>query len=496
MRRLFERIALYSHKRPDAVALADSATSLTWRQLKANVDYFASLLDARRVAILMANSCAWAVLDLALQRRGETCIPLPAFFSDEQLTHVLDDSAADFVVTDQPERIAALLGMAPTLEFRVAGRTVAAFRPVGRAEPGFPAGTAKLTYTSGTTGRPKGVCIGAQAMATVAANLGEAVNATSYDRSLSLLPLSTLLENIGGLYAPLYRGAAACLPDLADCGLAGSSEVEPARLVAALARFRPTSMIVVPQLLKVLVEAFESGAPPPRQLRFVAVGGARTAPALLERARAVAVPVYEGYGLSEACSVVSINLPGCDRPGSVGKPLPHAGVRIAADGEIIVTGTLFSGYLGRPGAPSTQWATGDLGYIDADGYLHVSGRKRNAYATAFGRNVSPEWVEGELLADDALIQAAVFGEARPYNIAVVVPRPGADSASVATAVGRANRRLPDYARVHRWAIAEAPFSPHNGLASAAGAVNRDAVGAAHNTAILSLFSDEETNAVV
>jgi long-subunit acyl-CoA synthetase (AMP-forming) len=305
---------------------------------------------------------------------------------------------------------------------------------------------------------------------------------------LSLLPLSTLLENIGGVYAPLASGGLACVPDLATCGMQGSSGVQPERLIGTLHRYAPTSIILVPQLLKVLVEARAAGVALPASLRFIAVGGAPTSPALIERARAFGLPVYEGYGLSESASVVSLNRPGDARVGSVGRPLPHVHVRIAADGEIQVAGNLFSGYLGVDALAETYWPTGDLGYLDADGYLFVTGRKKTAFATAYGRNVAPEWVESELTGSGAILQAAVFGEGRPYSVGVIVPHPRASQEQLSLAIDATNQRLPDYARVLAWTVGSEPFSPRNGQANATGALNRNAIASRYAAQIEHLYA--------
>ncbi len=494
MRPLLQRIARHSRQRPERPALADSRCALTYAELQAEIERLcAQLSEGQRIALLLGNSCAWAVLDLAILRLGATCIPVPPFFADGQLQHLLADARPDLIITDQPQRLAGMLPIATAQSLAVTGQLLTRFRISGTSTDPLPADTAKLTYTSGTTGRPKGVLLTGAAMEKVTLSLSEAVQASPDDRTLSLLPLSTLLENIGGLYAPLYNGAQACLPDLAECGMNGSSGVDPALLIAALDRFRPSSMIAVPQLLKVMVEAAEAGTAPPQSLRFVAVGGARTAPALIERARRTGLPVYEGYGLSETCSVVSLNLPGRERLGSTGRPLPHVRVRIADDGEVLVSGTLFSGYLGQADARRQEWHTGDLGHLDADGFLHITGRKSSAFATAYGRNLSPDWVEGELLGCRALTQAVVLGEGRPYNVAVLVPHPRASAAAVSAALFSINRRLPDYARVRRWIIAREPFSPRNGLANAAGAVDRAAVGTAYADPIQNLYQEEESH---
>jgi long-subunit acyl-CoA synthetase (AMP-forming) len=185
----------------------------------------------------------------------------------------------------------------------------------------------------------------------------------------------------------------------------------------------------------------------PSSLRFIAVGGAPVSPLLLKRARALGLPVYEGYGLSEAASVVSMNVPGKDCIGSVGQPLPHGSVDIADDGEIVVRGNLFSGYLGQPFRQIEEWATGDIGFIDSDGHLHITGRKKTAFATAHGRKLAPEWIESELTGTSAIAQAALFGEGRSWNIAVVVPCDAAAGARIGPDIEVLNQTLPDYARV-------------------------------------------------
>ncbi len=496
MNLVFSRIAEHARRNPQRAAISDACNTIRYGQLQAEIERLSPLFTGRRVALLLANGCPWAVLDLAVLHAGATCIPLPAFFSDAQLRHVLADARPELVITDQPQRLTRLSHVAPEAQRTVAGAPATWFRMPVAAGGRFPADTRKLTYTSGTTGTPKGVCLGDDALQTVSVGLSRALRGNADDRTLSLLPLSTLLENIGGLYAPLYSGAHAFVPDLSECGIRGSSSVDAAALVAALHRFQPSSTIVVPQLLKAMVIAIEAGAVAPPHLRFVAVGGARTAPTLLARARRAGLPVFEGYGLSEACSVVSLNLPDSDRLGSVGQPLPHAQLRISENGEIVVGGTLFKGYLGQLDASPEEWRTGDLGYFDRGGYLHITGRADHAFTTAFGRNVAPEWIESELLGAGALLQAAVFGGGMPYNVAVLVVHPTTTGAGIRSAVAEANSRLPDYARVQRWTVAAEPFSAANGLANNAGAVDRGAVARRYALELENLYQGAEQHVSV
>jgi long-subunit acyl-CoA synthetase (AMP-forming) len=349
----------------------------------------------------------------------------------------------------------------------------------------------KVTYTSGSTAAPKGVCLGAADLEAVAQSLAGATAALGVERHLCLLPLATLLENVGGIYAPLLAGARAMLPGAAATGMSYAGPDVP-RLLACIGASKPDSLILVPELLRLLVAAAERGWPVPLTLKFVAVGGASVASELLERAAAVGLPVYEGYGLSECASVVCLNTPAARRKGSAGRPLPHAHVRVDDDGQLMVSGVTMRGYLGdAPRRPGEEWATGDLGEIDAEGYVYVRGRLRNIYITSFGRNVSPEWVEREIALEPAIRHVLVHGEARPYAVAIVsANRDGADAASIDRAIAAANARLPDYARVRRWIRATEPFTLENGLLTSNGRLRRREIELRHGALLDALYREE------
>jgi long-subunit acyl-CoA synthetase (AMP-forming) len=353
----------------------------------------------------------------------------------------------------------------------------------------LPAGTAKVTYTSGTTGAPKGVCLSRAHIETVAHSLLEATGANADDRHLCLTPLSTLLENIGGVHVPLLAGACSFVLPLAEVGLSGASGLHVQTMMRALSTSQATSAILAPQMLAALVSAIESGIPTPTNLRFLAVGGAPVSRRLLERANAIGLPVFEGYGLSECASVVTLNAPGAHRPGSQGRPLPHQPVSISSDGEVLVSGLVFLGYLGHAQI-TTPWPTGDLGYLDDDGFLHLRGRRKDQFITSFGRNVAPDWVEGELTAHPAIAQAAVFGEARPFNVAVLTTTPGASDEAIGLAIADTNARLPDYARIAQWFTGTEPFGVANGQLTTNGRIRRAAIHAAYQSKIESFYQEE------
>jgi acyl-CoA synthetase (AMP-forming)/AMP-acid ligase II len=442
----------------------------------------------RALGIASDNAPEWAVLDLAALSLGVPVVPLPGFFSREQQRHAIRDAGVDLLVTAAPAGFAELGAAAPVT---IAGAAMSALR-LATPTVRLPRGTAKVTYTSGTTGAPKGVCLDARAMERVARSLVTACELSPDDRHLAGLPLATLLENVGGVYAPLLAGGCATLAPLQDLGVRGASGFAAETFLAALSAADATTTILVPQMLAALVAAIERGARAPGALRFVAVGGGKVPPRLLERAEALGLPVYEGYGLTECASVVALNTPGARRRGAVGRPLPHAAVTIAADGEVLVSGATLLGYAGDATPAPAVWPTGDIGRIDEAGHLHLAGRKRNVLVTAFGRNVAPEWVESELGSQGVIAQAAVFGDSRPWLAAVIVPARAGDRAGVDAALAAGNAALPDYARVRAWIEATEPFTPANGLATANGRVRRDAVGERYRIPLDLLYDGEES----
>ncbi|MDB5972549.1 MAG: Long-chain-fatty-acid--CoA ligase FadD15 [Hydrocarboniphaga sp.] len=490
---LLAAVRAHALRRPAAIALEGPQSALSYRELERAIGDLGAELrrhGSRRVALLADNGMAWALAELACLDAGLLCVPLPSFFSPGQIVHALRSAGIDTLLVDPRLSLPSPLFDAPSVPLDalpvLAGVLHRVRLPTPPAITGLHAGTCKITFTSGTTGEPKGVCLGIEEQQSVAAALLGASGADEDARHLCVLPLSTLLENIGGLYAPLLAGATTCVWPLADVGLSGASALNVHKLLEAIITARASSVILVPQMLLALVSAIEAGAPRPVSLRFIAVGGASVSPALLQRAIALGLPVFEGYGLSECASVVALNRADAQRPDTVGKPLPHVQISIAGDGEILVTGSSFRGYVGEaPRDRGQAVATGDIGYLDSDGFLHITGRKKNIFVTSFGRNVSPDWVERELCLHPAIAQAAVFGEAAPFNVAVIVARaPGIDAAIAAV-----NRELPDYARIRKWIAASAPFTPANDQGTANSRLRRAQIRAAYASQIESLYQD-------
>jgi len=463
------------------VALEDGQQHWSAAALQQAVDAAQAWLQESHPQVLASvldNSAAFVALDEALLATGRVHVPLPPFFTAAQMQHALAATGADTLVTE-----AAWAQAWPGLTWQaihIAGRDLLIARLPGKPCH-LPPGTAKITFTSGTTGTPKGVCLSREAMDNVARGIVSALAPLGIERHLNALPFSVLLENIAGLMAPRQLGTTLITLGMQALGLQGSSQFDAALFHQAVSSSQAQSLILLPQMLRAwcgyLQHTRQRG---PACLRFVAVGGAAVGPALLQTAHALGLPAYEGYGLSEGASVQALNLPGASKPGSVGRPLGHAQIRCAADGELEVSGSLFGGYLGDPAAPPAWWPTGDLGSIDADGFVFVQGRKKHVLITSFGRNVSPEWVETSLCGQPDILQAVVFGDGEPSLSAVLWPlAPDASDAALQAAVDRSNHQLPDYARVGRWTRARAAFHHTTGLATANGRAQRPAIWALH-----------------
>jgi long-chain acyl-CoA synthetase len=498
MRGVLEALA---ERAPDDVVIEEQGRSVTARQALVDIERLSATLTHAgidRLGLVAGNSAAWVITDLACQSAGICLLPLPVFFSDSQIQNSMQAVGLDAVLCDDPQRILNLVATAELMPGIDATCGLSLLRiddqmahePRQETHEELPSNTHKITFTSGSTGAPRGVCLDSDQQMRVAQAIQEILQLQA-PRHLCLLPLSTLLENIGGVYSPLLAGGTVIVPPDTDTGFSGSTGLNMLSMLKAISRHRPTSIILLPQMLVGLVAALEEGWQPPAELKFAAVGGARVAAGLLRQARELGLPVYEGYGLSEAASVACLNHPGKELIGSVGQPLPHVEVSIEDD-EIMVSGNCFLGYVGQPESWGQQKiATGDLGAQDADGYVYLYGRRSNVLISSLGRNISPEWVESELLLCPEIIQCIVFGDDRPYCTALIAASDSAiDDARIQAQVEAINAGLPDYARIQRWHRLPAQLNHAEGLYTENGRPKRKAITEHFSLIIDSLYAEQ------
>lgn len=454
MNPILAKITQLEKNNPDKTAIIGSTYQLSYRELKVAIGETADKLINQypegSIGLLMDNCPAWAVIDLACQATQTPLVPLPPFYTDEQLQHLIVDAGMQWILTDNPEQFPDYKSI-----YFTSIKNDIIHAVIVSAEPKqFLPATSKITYTSGTTGQPKGVCVSEESLLTVSRSLMERSQASPNDIHLSLTPLAVLLENIASIYTCILAECTSCILSLVETGLIGSSSLDAEKQLVVLKKYQATSAIVMPQMLKAMVILCEWGIPAPKSLRFLSVGGATVSHTLLLRAKACGLPVFQGYGLSECTSVVSLNSLDQNKIGSVGKILPHLQVKISKGSEIMVKGPLFNGYLNNDAWDKNCFlATGDIGFIDEDDYLYISGRKKNQFITSYGRNVSPEWVEDKLTENCIINKAFIFGEAKPWNTAILfstLPSSLKRTQLITQVINQVNEKLPDYAQIKNW----------------------------------------------
>ncbi|MEG3158894.1 AMP-binding protein [Sphingomonas sp. LB2R24] len=468
MTRLRDAIRGHAERRPDAIAI-NGAAPVTWATLARVLPQLAEDLatrfaDGRPVALQVDQGVGECLLDLALQEAGIPTIPLPAFFTAAQIDHALDAAGAEVLLAGP---VALSLDTYPSFQGREDRRS--------RSVSLLPDSTARITFTSGSTGDPKGICLSCDHLLGVAQAVVDTLGVHHAGRHLPLLPPGILLENVAGFQATMLAGGTYVALPQSTVGMADPFRPDVVAILNTIERQAITSLILVPDYLAGLVAAMRATGIRLPRLTLVAVGGARIDPLLLDAAADMGLPVRQGYGLTVCASVVALDDGDPASRGSVGRSIGANTIRLADDGEILIDGPLFLGTVGAPRAAGPL-ATGDLGRIDDARRLWIEGRKSALIVTSHGRNVSPEWVEGVLTRQPAIFQAMVRGDGRATLDALLVP--SSPSADVDAAVDAANAALPPYARVARWQVV-APFTPATGLLTGNGRLRRAAIDAAY-----------------
>jgi long-chain acyl-CoA synthetase len=506
----------------------------------------AGVVPGDRVALYAENRPEWHILDFACHILGAVPVPLYATLPASQVSYIVRDSGSKLVVVSGRERAANALdavaqlsgvrvvgvdrGLAPEL---VALQDLAL--PPARHWPEPPVITgddlASLIYTSGTTGEPKGVMLSHRNFISQVNTVRPLYPITERDICMSFLPLSHVFERTVD-YVFFDRGS--------QINYVESIERVPTQLT----EIRPTIMVSVPRLyersyIKIISKVRQEGGAKRRlfewalrvgrevrgaewrgerasafargqfaiarsrifskvldrlggRLRFTISGGAPLAREVAEFFDIVGLPILQGYGLTETAPVIAANRLDANRIGSVGQIFPGVEVRIATDGEILARGpNIMLGYWEKPQATAEVidgdgWLhTGDVGYIDADGYLFITDRKKDIIVTSGGKNVAPQPIEGRLGATPYIAQAVLIGDKFPYLTALVVPnfenlatafaekgvtglsaadlaRHPETEALVGAAVRQVNSELAVHERIRRFTLLARDFSVEEG----------------------------------
>lgn len=448
---LFHRAVQNGGEQPALYVFRDgSFQSNSWQEFADKVYRYAALLDSigirrgQRIAQVSENREEWLYVDLAAHLCGAVHVALHATLTGPQIAEQIADCDPALVIASTAAQLAKLSLDRPTYSHDKFLEYPAAFcgrlgECAGTADParGKQLETeslalvrsdtlATILYTSGTTGEPKGVMLSHGNLASNAQACADAFGSESENRRLCWLPLSHIFARTSDLYTWLALGS--------QMALARSRET----LVADLAMVRPTFINGVPYFFDKLARHLHDAGQVDRsgalagllggRIRTCCAGGAALSDDTARFFEQQGVQLVQGYGLTESSPVISTGTRARHRIGTVGPPLPGVEVRIADDGEILTRGPhVMLGYWGKPDATAEVirdgWLhTGDLGVLK-DGFLRITGRKKEIIVLSSGKNVAPALIE-RLLCDDPLIaQAMVVGDGRNYLVALIVPDP-------------------------------------------------------------------------
>jgi long-chain acyl-CoA synthetase len=452
------------------------------RDIAREVGFGLVALDIRpgdRVCVLSETRPEWVQAELGIAAAGAVVVPIYPSSSPEECEWVIGNSGAVAVICENAAQLAKVEQIRhrlPELRHAVvvdladaAALSLEQLRARGRdgdqselerrtagVQPNDPA---LIIYTSGTTGPPKG-CVLTHRNMTACCQITEELKIVGADDVAYLfLPLAHVfaqvvqlsVSSVGGVVAYCSGDASTIVPDCA--------EVRPTYIPSVPRVFEKVHALFASQMpadtLSKLVEVGlavrrleRAGEPVPEQLRrgfeqadaglFAKVrsvfggrmriaisGAAPIAPEILEFFHAAGVPVYEGYGLSESAAVGTLNTAEAIKIGSIGPAVPGCEIRSAEDGELLIRGPhVFAGYWANPEATAAAlvdgWLqTGDLGSIDKDGFVTITGRKKDIIITAGGKNIAPANLENDLRQSPWISQVVVYGDRRPYLVALI-----------------------------------------------------------------------------
>ena len=441
-----------------------------------------------RIALMSRTRYEWTLIDYAIWAAGAVTVPVYETSSAEQVEWMLGDSGARAVFAETGSHAQTINGVRDRLTaldlgiwkldelaaLTAGGPAISGDQLAGRRAERRAADLATIIYTSGTTGRPKGCEL------THGNLLADVRNAVAGS-------LSGIFEIAGGstmLFLPLAHSFARIIQvGCLESGAILGHWPDAGTLVQGLAGFQPTFLLAVPRVFEKVYNSAQQqasaskarsmifaaaadtaiawsksaggGTRPGAQLRlrhalfdrlvyarlraavggkvqYAISGGAPLGDRLGHFFRGAGLPVLEGYGLTETSAASTVNRPQRNKIGTVGMPLPGVSVRIADDGEILISGpNVFTGYRHNPEATAEVldaegWLhTGDIGELDDEGFLRVTGRKKELIVTAGGKNVAPAVLEDRIRAHPLVSQAMVVGDGRPFIACLVTLDPDA-----------------------------------------------------------------------
>jgi long-chain acyl-CoA synthetase len=475
----FRQAERYGNKPLIHYRLGDEWQVETWADLRRHVLSVASALIAAgvkphdSVLLISENRVEWVYCDFAIQTIGAVTVPVYPNSPPEMAQTIAADSGATYAIASGAPlaaklNVAGALREIATMDGKVADwvrqPTLDLTEITARLSQVTPEDICTIVYTSGTTGTPKGVELAHRNLVDTARAAVQVHPITDQDSSLSWLPLAHVFGRINEMFDGMVYGGETWVSAGSDHLVEELQHVKPtvmcsaprvyekmyAAVIARVQEASPAKRAIFRWAVSIGTRFSQTEKPGPvlkaqrgladrlvlaglrRQLtggrmRFFISGGAALAQNIEEFFWAIGVPILNGWGLTETSSGACSNTLYVHRFLTVGKPLPGVELKIADDGEILVKGIgNMVGYHNNPEATAEVvkdgwFYTGDIGEIDADGFLKITDRKKSLFKTSGGKYIAPLHLEHELLSDPIIERAVVVGDGRPYVTALIVP---------------------------------------------------------------------------
>ena len=492
---------------------------VTWKLLADDVRSVGSYLIGQgleagdRVAIFAPNRVEWLIAAYAIQAAGGVMVPIYPSSTADQAGYVIQHSDARFLFVDTdvllarvfdgwdacqrieriitlddallPSRVATQVDNPPSVgavEQRIVSWSTATRTPVQSLGEVRPDQGAIMLYTSGTSGRPKGVPL-------THANLS--CNTQGWLRACAGRLEEDAVELLWLPMSHIFGYAESCIGNL----LGWTSYLsDPEHALEDLQAIRPQVFWSVPAYWEKLARDDRSLAEATGgRLQFCLSGGAGLKMAVKERFADDGILIIEGYGLTECSPTLTINRPDDYRFDTVGKPLDNVEIRLADDGEILARGdNIFSGYHKDAKATAATFEdgwfkTGDIGRWTDDGFLQIVDRKKDILVTSGGKNIAPANIEVRFKDDPALEHVVVYGDNKKYLVAGVWPAPGATREAIDRAIERVNGEVARYETIKKIVIFDAPLTVEGGFLTPTLKLRRKHVYAAFGETLESLY---------
>lgn len=475
------------------------------------------LSKGSHVAILSKNCAHWIMADLAIMMAGCISIPIYPTLGAESIHEILVHSESKAIIVGKLDDYSEQKSGIPDIpiigvelydikEKYGWDELIAGNQPVKGLIEQKPEDLMTIMYTSGTTGSPKGVMHTVGTFSRLLSTAKESIKLPEQPRYFSYLPMTHIAERAGIELSAVYRGASVSFPE----SLATFAE--------DLASVQPETFFGVPRIWQKFQEKILEKMPQKKLDRLISLpilgniikkkirkklgldaslanfsGAAPIAVSLQKWYSKLGIEINQAYGMTEDCILSHFNLPGSNKFGTVGRPLPGVLSKLSGEGEILIkSDCLMKGYYKEPEKTAEMFTedgflkTGDIGEFDHDGYLSITGRIKDQFKTDKGKYISPAPIELELLKNGDIDQVCIVGTGIPQPIALVVVSELGKSKSKAIlekslmgTIGELNPKLENYEKIAKVIIMEEDWSVDNGLLTPTLKVKRNRVEGIH-----------------